>query len=92
MVMIILGNYKNNYDIATKTAQWALTPKQLNLVITNMVIMAVMAKMPEMPEMHVMAILTLMATMAVIPTTTVLAATSVSFSISVCYGNSCSYE
>ena len=32
MVMIILGNYKNNYDIATKTAQWALTPKQLNLV------------------------------------------------------------
>ena len=26
MVMIILGNYKNNYDIATKTAQWALTP------------------------------------------------------------------
>ena len=33
MVMIILGNYKNNYDIATKTAQWALTPKQLNLVM-----------------------------------------------------------
>ena len=33
MVMIILGNYKNNYDIATKTAQWALTPKQLNLVL-----------------------------------------------------------
>ena len=32
MVMIILGNYKNNYDTATKTAQWALTPKQLNLV------------------------------------------------------------
>ena len=30
--MIILGNYKNNYDIATKTAQWVLTPKQLNLV------------------------------------------------------------
>ena len=30
--MIILGNYKNDYDIATKTAQWALTPKQLNLV------------------------------------------------------------
>ena len=33
--MIILGNYKNNYDIATKTAQWALTPKQLNLVSTQ---------------------------------------------------------
>ena len=32
MVMLILGNYKNNYDIATKTTQWALTPKQLNLV------------------------------------------------------------
>ena len=31
--MIILGNYKNNYDIATKTAQWALTPKQLSLVV-----------------------------------------------------------
>ena len=30
--MIILGNYKNNYDIATKTAQSALKPKQLNLV------------------------------------------------------------
>ena len=30
--MIILGNYKKNYDIATKTAQWALTPKQLSLV------------------------------------------------------------
>ena len=30
--MIILGNYKNNYDIATKTAQWALTPKHLSLV------------------------------------------------------------
>jgi len=28
-----LGNYKNNYDIATKTAQWALTPKQLSLVL-----------------------------------------------------------
>ena len=27
-----MGNYKNNYDIATKTAQWDLTPKQLNLV------------------------------------------------------------
>ena len=35
MVMIILGNYKNNYDIATKTAQWALTPKQLNLVLNK---------------------------------------------------------
>ena len=33
MVMIILGNNKNNYDIATKTAQWPLTPKQLNLVL-----------------------------------------------------------
>ena len=32
MVMTILANYKNNYDTATKTAQWALTPKQLNLV------------------------------------------------------------
>ena len=32
MVMIILGNYKTNYDKATKTAQWGLTPKQLNLV------------------------------------------------------------
>ena len=32
LVMIILGNYKKNYDIATKTAQWALTPKQLSLV------------------------------------------------------------
>ena len=31
--MIILGNYKNNYDIATKTAQWALMPKQLSLVV-----------------------------------------------------------
>ena len=30
--MIILGKYKNNYDIETKTAQWALTPKQLSLV------------------------------------------------------------
>ena len=34
MVRIIFGNYKNNYDIATKTAQWALTPKQLNLVLS----------------------------------------------------------
>ena len=32
LVMKILGNYKNNYDVATKTAQWVLTPKQLNLV------------------------------------------------------------
>ena len=32
MVMIILVNYNNDYDIATKIAQWALTPKQLNLV------------------------------------------------------------
>ena len=32
MVMIILGNYNSNYDIAMKTAQWALTPKQLNLL------------------------------------------------------------
>ena len=31
--MIILGNYKKNYDIATKKAQWALTPKQLSLVL-----------------------------------------------------------
>ena len=30
--MIILGNYKNNYDIETKTVQLALTPKQLSLV------------------------------------------------------------
>ena len=30
---MVLGNYKNNYDIATKTTQWALTPKQLNLVL-----------------------------------------------------------
>ena len=35
MVMIILGNYKNNCDITTKTAQWALTPKQLNLVLNK---------------------------------------------------------
>ena len=33
--MIILGNYKNNYDKITKTAQWALTPKQLSLVIVD---------------------------------------------------------
>ena len=31
--MIILGNYKKNYAIATKTAQWAMTPKSLSLVL-----------------------------------------------------------
>ena len=31
-MVMVLGNHKNNYDIATKTVQWALTPKQLSLV------------------------------------------------------------
>ena len=47
--MIILGNYKNNYDIATKTAQWALTPKQLSLVfiIFHVLLVLVTAETPS---------------------------------------------
>ena len=50
------------------------------LIINNMTIMAVMV---IMPVMHVVAILALLATMAVIPKSTVMAATSISFSIMV---------
>ena len=34
-MVMVLGNYKNNYDIANNTAQWALTPKQLSLVFNR---------------------------------------------------------
>ena len=47
MVMIILGNYKSNYDIATKTAQWALTPKQLSLVFLNIALLISVAVLVE---------------------------------------------
>ena len=57
--------------------------------MTNMTILAVVV---IMPVMHVMAISALVTTMAVIPKSTVTAATTISFSRLIVIGKSCSYE